>query len=707
MTGLQRETDTGAVASELRRIQDLTRTRRHAEAMAAVGALLRHAPSQRGALYLSALNQRLLDHSRNALATLDTLERAHPGDSLLFQERGHCHVALGDPARAISSFERAVELNPALASSWTMLERLLSAAGQPQRAGIASQHLSKLRELPPAIVEAGSWFCDGEHAAAEKLLTNYVATEGRHVEALRLLGRIVQRRGAADQAESLFREVVDSAPGYAAARLDLVRILIERQKYAAALEQVDERLWTAPADSEARFLRATILAGLGRHDDAVAIFRELLAVAGASETPQHNHLRIVLGHSLKALGRSDEAVSAYRDATSGQTDIGDAFWSLANLKTYRFSDDEVERMRGLEALAGPGLPDRAHLCFALAKALEDRAGYGEADYGEADYGESWTFYERGNALVRAKSGYRPETTEDNARRLIEICSEEFFAARTAAGAADRDPIFIVGLPRSGSTLIEQILASHPDVDGTHELHDVSRIVAELQGAGLQGAGLPETGADRSGTRHPDARYPELLPGLDVREFERLGRRYLDDTRVYRDGRPRFIDKMPNNFRHTGLIHLMLPNARIIDVRREPMACCVSNLKQFFARGQEFCYSIDDIARYYRTYLELMRHWNRVLPGRVLHVSYEDVVDDIDASVRRILAHCGLAFDPACLAFHRSRRAINTPSSEQVRQPLFRDGLSQWRHYEPWLGPLREALGDAIVRYRDESAMASS
>jgi len=376
-----------------------------------------------GSREAAALNRRLLDQAKDAPATLDALERAHPDYSLLFQERGHCHVALGDPVRAIELFERAVELNPALASSWSMLERLLGAAGQPQRAGVASQHLSKLKELPPAIVQAGSWFCDGEHAAAENLLTSYIAREGRHVEALRLLGRIAQRRGAADRAEGLFREVVDNAPGYADARLDFVRVLIERQKYAAALDQVEERLRTAPSDSEARFLRATILAGLGRHDDAVPVFCELL-----SETPQRNHLRIVLGHSLKALGRTDEAVRAYRDASSGQADIGDAFWSLANLKTYHFSDHEVERTRGLEALPSPGLPDRAHLCFALGKALEDRA----------DYGGSWAFYERGNSLVRAKNGYRPEAIEDNTRRLIEICSEEFFVARTGAGAAAED-----------------------------------------------------------------------------------------------------------------------------------------------------------------------------------------------------------------------------------------------------------------------------
>lgn len=664
------QTDADALARELRRIQELTRFHRHVEALAAARALLQGAPSLRGALYLSALNQRLLFQTKDALETLDILEGAHPDYSLLFQERGHCHVALGDLARAIESFERAVGLNQALPSSWAMLERLLSAAGQPERAGVASQHLLKLKELPPAIVEAGSWFCDGADAAAENLLTGYIESQGRHIEALRLLGRIAQRRSAADRAEGLFREVAERAPGYVDAQLDYVRILIERQNYPAALAQVDQLLRTAPSDPEARFLRATVFAGLGRHDDAVPIFRELLL-----ETPQRNHLRIVLGHSLKALGRAEEAVRAYQDATGGQADTGDAYWSLANLKTYRFSDDELERMRRLEALPGLEPPDRAHLCFALGKALEDRG----------DYGGSWAFYERGNSLARAKSGYRPEAMEDEARRLLDVCSEEFFAARAGAGTAARDPIFIVGLPRSGSTLIEQILASHPDVDGTQELNDIPRIVSDLPGQG------PNCG---------DARYPDLLPGLDQTMYERLGRRYLDETRVYRRGRPHFVDKMPNNFRHIGLIHLMLPKARIIDIRREPIACCVSNLKQFYARGQEFCYGIEEIARYYRTYLELMRHWDQVLPGRVLRVSYEDLVEDLGASVRRILAYCGLEFDSACLEFHRSRRVINTPSSEQVRQPLFREGLTQWRRYDPWLAPLREALGDAISRYRD-------
>jgi len=328
----------------------------------------------------------------------------------------------------------------------------------------------------------------------------------------------------------------------------------------------------------------------------------------------------------------------------------------------------------VESAAGTSVVDRYHLCFALGKAKEDCG----------DYAESWRCYERGNALKRAASRYRPEPVERNTANQQKVCTRDFFGERSGYGIASNEPILIVGLPRSGSTLIEQILASHSQVDGTQELGDIPRFVLELQGR------EPD---------HENPRYPAILADLPREAFVQLATRYLEDTRVYRGTRPRFIDKMPNNFRHLGLIQLMFPNAKIIDVRREPMACCFGIYKQLFARGQEFAYSIPDIARYYRTYLELMEHWDRVLPARVLRVHHEDVVDDLEAGVRRILEHCELPFEPACLEFHRTQRSVRTASSEQVRQPIFREGLDQWRHFEPWLAPLREALGDALERYR--------
>ena len=331
-------------------------------------------------------------------------------------------------------------------------------------------------------------------------------------------------------------------------------------------------------------------------------------------------------------------------------------------------------MRAAEVAPATQLVDRQHLCFALGKAFEDRG----------DYAESWRYYSQGNALKRSESRYRAEIIETNTRQQIEVCTREFFASRKGVGDRRPDPIFIVGLPRAGSTLIEQILASHSRVDGTHELGEIPRMVLDLQG------------------RQPDLdnpRYPGVLAELTPADFRRLGEKYLDDTRIYRGNKPYFIDKMPNNFRHIGLIHLILPNAKIIDVRRKPIACCFSSLKQLFATGQEFTYSVEDIARYYRTYLDVMQHWDEVLPGRVLRVQHEDVVADLESNVRRILDFCGLAFEPSCLEFHKTARSVRTASSEQVRQPIFRNGIDQWTKYEPWLGPLKEALGDALVRHR--------
>jgi Tfp pilus assembly protein PilF len=498
----------------------------------------------------------------------------------------------------------------------------------------------------------------------------HVPAHRDHLEALRFSARIARERNALPEAERLLESILTVAPQDHVARADYARVLIARQRYLTAREQITRLLEHEPGNAAYRLLQATVYAGLAEHERAIALYEELLA-----DAPGWPQGRVLLGHSLKAIGKVVDALAAYRAAAAARPGFGDAYWSLANLKTYRFSDEEIERMRLEEASAAAQRIDRYHLCFALGKALEDRG----------EYGRSWEYYRRGNALKLAGSRYRKEFTEINTRRQIEVCTAEFFENRAGAGAADRDPILIVGLPRAGSTLIEQILASHTQVEGTQELFEVQRIVLELQGA------------------DPDAyepRYPGVLTHLSRPELCELGARYLSETRAYRHGKPFFIDKMPNNFRHIGLIHLILPHAKIIDVRREPMACCFSNFKQLFASGQDFTYSVENIASYYRTYLELMRHWDTVLPGRVLHVFYEELIEDLPGSVRRILEFCGLEFQPACLEFHRTQRSVSTASSQQVRQPLFRGGLSQWRHFEPWLAPLREALGDAPRRYRE-------
>ncbi|MEA3107566.1 MAG: hypothetical protein QOI88_2171, partial [Gammaproteobacteria bacterium] len=658
-----------SVETEVIRIRGLLERSRFADAEAAAGALALHVPDNRDVLYLIAVSQRYQRKIPEALATLERLELVHPKFSRLYQERGHCHVARKDAPRAIESFLKGVHINPALPASWSLLEGLYRITGQIEDAATAAAHVATLKRLPPEVVTATALFSDGELLPAENIVRAYLLKHGNHVEAMRLLARIGIEREVFDDAELLLEAVLQLEPGYHAARHDYARALVERHKYQRAREELEALVKIEPNNRHYRTLYATTYVGLGEHDKAIALYRELLI-----DAPQAAELHLSVAHSLKTLGKREESVEAYRAAAAARPSYGDAYWSLANLKTYRFPDKEIEVMRAAESSPATGPIDRYQLCFALGKAYED-AG---------DYQESYRYYERGNAHKRSESRYRPEVIETNTRKQIEVCTREFFASRAGAGDQRPDPIFIVGLPRAGSTLLEQILASHTGVEGTQELADIPRIVVELQGRDHD-------------LRNPP--YPGVTANMTDQDFLRLGEKYLNDTRVYRTGRPRFIDKMPNNFRHLGLIHLILPNARIIDARREPMACCFSNLKQLFAAGQEFTYSVDDIARYYRTYLDLMEHWNRVLPGKVLRVLHEDVVDDLEGNVRRILDFCGLDFEPGCLEFYKNERSVRTASSEQVRQPIYREGLDQWRHYEPWLGPLKEALGDALVRYR--------
>jgi tetratricopeptide (TPR) repeat protein len=658
------------VERDVGRLRKMQQDGRHEAALDEARGLLADLPENRDLLLIEAISLRHLLRIPEALAVLDQLEALQPRFSRLHEERGLCHVARKDAPKAIDALLRAVNINPALPMSWRMLEGLYRLGGDAKNAAVCASHLATLKQLPRDVVTATSLFSDGELSLAEQMVRAFLLRHGDQPEAMRLLARIGMARDVLDDAEVLLAAALELAPTYLAARYDYAQVLIQRHKHLEAREQVRQLLEIDPANQDYRALEATAAVGLGDNARAIVIYRELI-----DEAPASADLRLWLGHALKTVGEVPEAIDAYRAAAAARPSFGDAYWSLANLKTYRFEPGEIERMRAEEAAPATSPVDRYHLCFALGKALEDRG----------DFAASWAYYARGDALKRAESRYRPEILETNTARQKEVCTRAFFAARAGWGASAPDPIFVVGLPRSGSTLVEQILASHSLVEGTQELAEVQRTVLELQG------------------RDPDLdnpRYPGVLAAMSADDVQRLGERYLADTRAFRSRPPFFIDKMPNNFRHIGLIHLMLPNAAIIDVRREPMSCCFSNLKQLFAQGQEFSYSVEDIARYYRTYLELMRHWDEALPGRVLRVCYEDLVEDLETGVRGLLDHCGLAFEPACVEFHKTRRSVRTPSSEQVRQPIFRDGLEQWRNYAAWLDPLRDALGDALVRYRE-------
>jgi predicted Zn-dependent protease len=655
-----------SVEQEIIRLRTLQQDGRHEAALGEAEAILRDWPNNRDLLLMAAVSLRHLGRIPDALAMLDRLEQRQPGFSRLHQERGLCHVALKDAPAAIDALLRAVNINPALPMSWRMLEGLYRLTGDAENASTAAAHGVALKRLPPEVLTATSLFSDGDLTLSEQMIRAFLLSHGNCPEAMVLLARIGMARNVLDDAETLLEAVLILEPDYRAARYHYAQTLAQRQKHAKAKDEIQRLLDLDPSNLDYRSLAASVAVGLGEHERAIGLYRDLLVDAAGSPD-----VHLWNGPALKTIGRVPEAIDAYRAAAAARPDFGDAWWSLANLKTYRFQDDEIGCMHTAEAMPQTALVDRYHLCFALGKALEDRG----------ETAESWLYYERGNALKRSESLYRPQVMETNTRGQVEVCTRDFFNLRADWGVAARDPIFILGLPRSGSTLLEQILASHSQVDGTQELPDVQRFVLELQG------------------RDPDLdnpRYPAALTDLTREDFVRLGERYLADTQVYRTGKPFFVDKMPNNFRHIGLIHLMLPNAKIIDARREPMACCFSNLKQLFAQGQEFAYSAEDIGRYYRTYVELMRHWDEVLPGRVLRVDHEAVIADLDGSVRRILDYCDLDFEPACVAFHETRRSVRTPSSEQVRQPIFSDGLDQWKKYEPWLGDLKATLGDALV-----------
>ncbi len=631
--------------------------------------------TERDALLREAQHLRAGQRVPDALATLARLEALHPRFSRLHQERGHCHILLRDGPAAIAALHEAVRLNPSLPASWDMLEQLYRMAGDAAQSATAAQHLAILKQLPPAVVMASSLLADGDLEPAEEVLRDYLRQDNLNVGALRLFARIRLERGDLAEAEALLQSVVERAPDYHAARFDYGMVLLQRQKPAQARQEAERLLREDPDNRDYLKQYGAACVALGDHEPVIDLYARLLDGLPPMG-PEVADLRLWRANALKVTGRRAEAIADYQASLAARPDNGVAWFSLANLKTYRFTDDEVARMGALEARNDLQDMDRVYLGFALGKALEDKG----------EHEASWRAYARGNAVRRSLGRWRPEAAEAYAARLKQVFTAEVFAERADWGADDPAPIFVLGLPRSGSTLIEQILASHSQVEGTQELTEIGRYAGELRG------------------RDPDCGLPlepEALLDLTAGEARALGERFLTETRTYRRlGRPFFVDKMPNNFWHIGLIHLILPRATILDVRREPMACGFSNLKQLFGTtNQEFTYGVDDIARYYRTYLDVMRHWNAVLPGRVLRVSYEDVIEDIEGGVRRMLAHAGLPFEPACLTFHETQRSVRTPSSEQVRQPLGRDGLSQWAHYAPWLAPLADALGDARTTYR--------
>jgi tetratricopeptide (TPR) repeat protein len=626
-------------------------------------------PGHPAGLLIRGAARRRLGRVVEGLADLTPLVAAQPSWPPAHLELGIALGETGDPKAAVDALSRAVALEPGLVEGWTALavqQRLLGRTAAAERAEARSLTAAT---RDPALLEAGAALNEGRLAVAEHLLRDRLKARPDDPASLRMLAETATRLGRYEDAEALLRRCLELTPGFVPARHNLAVALYRQTRAAEALAETEVLLKADPHHPGYRNLQAASLAQLGEYERAIVVFERLLA-----DFPVQPKGWMSYGHALKTIGRQEPAVAAYRRAISLAPGLGEAWWSLANLKTFRFTPADLDAMRA--ALAGDDLSDedRFHLDFALGKALED-AGRDE---------EAFAAYSRGNALRRSGLDYDAEETHRHVLRSRALFTPAFWAARQDWGCPSPDPIFILGLPRAGSTLVEQILASHPLVEGTMELPDMPALAKRL-GARTR--------------REQDSAYPDVLADLDADACRALGEAYLARTSPQRKtDRPYFIDKMPNNFSHVGLIRLILPRARIVDARRHPLGCCFSGFKQHFARGQAFTYDLTDLGRYYADYVALMAHFDAVLPGHVHRVIYEHMVADPETEVRSLLAYCGLDFDPACLRFYENDRAVRTASSEQVRRPIFTEGLDQWRRFEPWLGPLKAALGPVLETY---------
>ena len=620
-------------------------------------------PSDGEAHYIAAIAARYLKRFDAAAEHLAALHAAMPEYGRAWQEQGHFAAARGDSAGALEAYIRATRFNPALEASWREQARLHREAGRLAEAQAAEAQRTRIAGLPRELVAVQHHLAEGRLLRAEEICRHFLRQNPRNVEGMRLLAKIGIEFGVLEEAEFLLESAVVFAPDDLQLRLDYIDALRRRQNFTRALEEADALHARDPGNPIFQSRLAIECIQMGEYDRGLALFDSVL-----EKLPGDPASLTSRGHALKTKGAREEAEASYRAAIASKPDHGDAYYALANLKTYRFGAYEVDAMRKQAARPDLAFMDRVHISFALGKALED-AG---------EYEESFAFYEKGNDLKRAQTRYSADKMSEELAKQREICTAELFEKHKGAGHTAPDPIFILGLPRAGSTLLEQILASHSQVDGTLELPNILALAHRLRG---RKAGV--------------SRYPEILHDLDGEQLTKFGADFIENTRIHRAGAPFFIDKMPNNFRHIGLIHLILPNAKIIDARRAPMDCCFSGFKQLFAEGQEFTYGLTEVGRYYSDYVDLMEHWDTVLPGKVLRVQHEDVLDDQEGQTRRMLDFLELPFEEACLQFHKTDRAVRTASSEQVREPINRKGQGAWKPFEPYLGELKTALGDLI------------
>jgi tetratricopeptide (TPR) repeat protein len=661
-------TPSASVDLELMRASQLLESDPGAAAQRAT-QILAASPGQVEASLLLASACRKLGDAAAATSVLESVAAALPDSPLMQLELGRAYAASGRGAEALTVLQRAVALDAGFEDGWRELAAQLFAAGEIAEGDAAYARYGRLARDPPELADARVALADNRLEAAGVVVRQRLQRVPHDVVALRMLADIAVRRDDEAEAERRLTECLEHAPGYAGARYDLAVLLHAQQRNSEVLPLVERLLATEPRNIDYLSLKAQALRLVGSSHQAVALMEQAVA-----DHPGEDRAWLLCGHLLREVGQQARAIEMYRRALVVRPGSGRAYSSLANLKTFRFSDADRAAMQEQLARSAPRSADRTHLEFALGTALED----------EGQFAASFEHYSRGNALHRATIGHDPDAATAQVLRVKAICTASFFTDRSGWGGARADPIFIVGMPRSGSTLLEQMLASHPQVEGTRELTDIPVLALELT--------LRPNVNERAG-------IPEAVAALGRQEIDALAARYLSRTQVYRPlGKARFVDKMLGNFNHIGLIHLMFPRAAIIDARRHPLGCGFSCYKQLFARGVNFSYDLEELGRYYRDYVGLMEHFDAVLPGRVYRVHYERIVDDPESELRKLLDYCGLPFDQQCLQFYENPRVVQTISSEQVRRPIYVDSVDQWRHYEPWLGPLKAALGDLVEQY---------
>jgi tetratricopeptide (TPR) repeat protein len=640
-------------------------------ALAAEQALevLKAVPNHPPAVLLLGTAHRLAGNPLAALEVLAPLAKAQAGWAKAQYEYGLALASAGRGDEAIKALQKTVALKPQHTRAWLTLADHLLATGDAQGGDAAYARHIQCSTKNPALQQSAAAMLANDVPTAERLLKAHLKQTPTDVPAMRMLAEVLVRCGRDDEAARLLERCLELAPGFAAARYNHAILLYRRNDWAGALAEVERLLAVDARSPSYRNLQALLLSRIGEYRQSGEIYARLL-----DEYPTHARIRLSYGHVLKTEGRQEECIAAYRRSIGCEPGLGEAYWSLANLKTFQFTAAELTALRAQLARTDLDDESRLQLHFALGKACEDAA----------DHPQAFEQYAKGNALQRALHPYDADLNTERVRRLKATFSRELFAARAGSGCDAPDPIFIVGMPRAGSTLLEQILSSHSMVEGTTELPEIITMAKELR---------------TQGESQDIAAYAEVLAAKSGVELRELGQQYLARTRIHRKtDRPFFIDKMPNNFLHTGFIHLVLPRAKIIDARRHPLGCCFSNFKQYYARGQNFSYGLADMGRFYRDYVELMAHFDEVLPGRVHRVFYEQTVEDTEAQVRAVLGYCGLPFEPGCLRFFENDRPVRTASAEQVRRPIYREGVEQWKHYEAWLEPLVQALGPVLPAY---------